>query len=628
VTGNHSLLGENGLIYFDATQTTYNLEPDFTRPLYELHREVRQVMLRRLQVLYSKPVARSTMVEIERILQVFYAYKPLDLIERERPFNPADRFTEQDVILITYGDLLYRKKQSPLKTLADFCNAYLKGAINTIHILPFFPSSSDRGFSIIDFESVDPLLGSWSDIAALESRYQLMFDGVINHISSKSRWFVEFLAGNPEYEDFFLWFAGEEELTPEQRRMIFRPRTTPVLTRYETLKGPRYVWTTFSPDQIDLNYQNPKVLLKVIEILLFYIRTGADILRLDAVTYLWNQPGTRCVHLEQTHEIIKLLRDIVSAVAPHVGLVTETNVPHAENIAYFGNGSDEAHMVYNFALPPLVLHAFYTGDVKVLSTWAEAMTPPSETATFFNFLDSHDGIGLLGAKDILSQEDVDRLCQRVEEHGGFISHKTAEDGTSVPYELNITWYSALNKKKDGDSLRTQIKRFIASRAIALVLQGVPGIYLHSLFGTHNDHDAVDATRENRAINRTIVDCRSLMRSMKHPKSKKYRINQGLGKMIQVRTKHRAFHPNGPQKILSLSPQVFAVMRTSPEGDQVVVALTNVGRSRCRVEIPLGDVGGHEGRWQDLLSEREISAKKDRLSIPLQPYDVLWLVPRM
>ncbi len=611
---------------FDATRTIGNPEPEFTKPRLELPPESRDRMLQRLRVLYPDPVAQSALAGIERILQVFYAYQPLDLMERERDFNPAERFTELDVILITYGDLLYKKRQSPLKTLGDFCDSYLKGTINTLHILPFFPSSSDRGFSIIDFETVDPLLGSWRDIEALEARYQLMFDGVINHVSAKSRWFVEFLAGNPEYEDFFIWFAAEDELTPEQRRMIFRPRTTPILTRYETLTGPRYVWTTFSPDQIDLNYRNPRVLLRVIEILLLYVRQGADILRLDAVTYLWNQPGTRCIHLEQTHEIIKLLRDILSVVAPHVALVTETNVPHEENIAYFGNGSDEAHMVYNFALPPLVLHTFYTSDARVLSAWAKSMTSPSDTATFFNFLDSHDGIGLLGAKNILSPKDMDRICRRAEDHGGFISYKTAQDGTDVPYELNMTWYSALNKKQDGESLRIQIKRFIASRAIALVLQGVPGIYLHSLFGTHNDHSVVEATLEKRVINRAIVDLRSLMRSMTHPKSKKYRINQDLGRMIQARTKHRAFHPNGPQKILSLSPAVFAVMRTSPEGDRVVVTLTNVTKFKHRVEIPIEEMNGYKGHWQDLLSKKEFSPKKERLSIPLQPYDVLWLVP--
>ncbi len=614
------------MTYFETTQTACNPEPDYTRPSLEIPREATERILQRLRVLYSEPVAQSTQAEIDRILKVFHAHKPVELMEREKKFNAPDRFTERDVILITYGDLLYKKNQSPLKTLGDFCNAYLKGTINTIHILPFFPSSSDRGFAVIDFEAVDPLLGSWSDIGALEARYQLMFDGVINHVSSKSRWFVEFLAGNPDYEDFFIWFAREDELTPAHRQMIFRPRTTPILTRYETLKGRRFVWTTFSPDQIDLNYKNPRVLIEIIEILLLYIRQGADILRLDAVTYLWEQPGTRCIHLEQTHEILKLLRDIISLVAPHVALVTETNVPHEENVVYFGNGRDEAHMIYNFALPPLVLHTFYRGDARILSAWAESLTVPSDTTTFFNFLDSHDGIGLLGAKNILSPEDLERLCRRVEIHGGLISYKTAEDGRAVPYELNITWYSALNKKQKGDPLRIQIRRFIASRAIALVLRGVPGIYLHSLFGSHNDHTAVEAARENRIINRAIVECRSIMRSMRHPRSKKFRINQLLGKMVHVRTHHRAFHPNGPQQILSLSPAVFAVKRTSPEGDRCVVALINVTQSRQRMQIPCMGMKESERKWQDLLSERVFSAKGGALSIILQPYDVLWLSP--
>ncbi len=611
---------------FETTQTAYNPEPDYARLSPEIPQEARERILRRLRVLYPEPVSQSAQAEIERILKVFLAHKPVELLERERRFNASDRFTEQDVILITYGDLLYKKNQSPLKILGDFCDAYLKGTINTVHILPFFPSSSDRGFAVTDFEAVDPLLGSWNDIGDLEARYQLMFDGVINHVSSRSRWFVEFLAGNPDFEDFFIWFSREDDLSPAHRRMIFRPRTTPILTRYETLKGPRFVWTTFSPDQIDLNYKNPRVLLKIIEILLFYIRQGADLLRLDAVTYLWEQPGTRCIHLEQTHEILKLLRDILSLVAPHVALITETNVPHEENVAYFGNGSDEAHMVYNFALPPLVLHSFYSGDARILSAWADSLAVPSDTATFFNFLDSHDGIGLLGARNILSPQDLDRLCRKVETHGGLISYKTAEDGSVVPYELNITWFSALNKKRDGDPLRIQIRRFIASRAIALVLRGVPGIYLHSLFGTHNDHAAVEATRENRVINRALVDYRSIMRSMRHPRSKKYRINQSLGNMVHARTHHRAFHPNGPQQILSLSPAVFAVKRISPEGDCCVIALINVSRSRQRIQIPPAEIRESGGKWRDLLSGQEYSAKEGTLKIYLQPYDVLWLYP--
>jgi len=557
---------------------------------------------------------------------VFYAHKPQELIERDKNFDPTERFTQKDVILITYGGLLRGKESSPLATLARFCDTYLKGTINTLHILPFFPASSDKGFSIIDFETVDPNLGSWHDIEDLENRYQLMFDGVINHVSSKSRWFSEFLNNNPYYKDFFITFKSREDLTPKQRCLIFRPRTSKILTGFQSLKGPIYVWTTFSPDQVDLNYKNPDVLLRVVEILLMYVRHGVDIIRLDAVMYLWSEPGTRCVHLEQTHEIVKLFRDILDVVAPRVALITETNVPHDENITYFGNGCDEAQMIYNFALPPLVLFSFYTEDATVLSTWAKSLKKISNTTTFFNFLDSHDGIGLMAVKNILKKEDIDYMIERAKKHGGYVSYKTAEDGTEVPYEINITWYSALNLKGSDEDISFQVKRFVASRSIALVIQGVPGIYLHSLFGTHNDHEAVEDTHRKRAINRTVVDADSIMKSMNYSHSKKSRINRSLGGLIEIRTKKRAFHPNGNQRILMISPSVFAVLRTSLEMDQHILSITNVTSKECHLEISLSEINSSESQWYDLLGEKTLLAENQKLHITLQPYDVIWLQP--
>jgi len=610
----------------DTTKTIHNPEPDYTRPLLKLPKESFERMYNRLRVLYSESVARATMRELERILKVFYAHKPQQLIKEEKDFDPTERFTQKDVILITYGDIMRGKESSPLATLAKFCDTYLKGTINTLHILPFFPSSSDRGFSIVDFETVDPHLGSWHDIEDLENRYQLMFDGVINHVSSKSRWFHEFLNNNPYYKDFFITFKSKEDLTSEQRRLIFRPRTSKILTELQSLKGSVYVWTTFSPDQIDLNYKNPNVLVRVIEVMLMYVRHGADIIRLDAVMYLWSKPGTRCVHLEQTHEIVKLFRDILNVVAPRVALITETNVPHMENISYFGNGHDEAQMVYNFALPPLVLHSFYTENTTALSTWAKSLKKVSNTATFFNFLDSHDGIGLMAVKNILRKEDIDYMIERAKKHGGYISYKTAEDGTEVPYEINITWYSALNLKGSDEDIQFQVKRFVASRSIALVLQGVPAIYLHSLFGTHNDHEAVEDTHRKRAINRTVVDMHSLMESMNYPHSKKSHINRSLGGLIKIRTKNRAFHPNGDQKVLMISPSVFTVLRTSPEKDQHILTITNVTDKECRLEITFSEIDLSESQWCDLISGKTWLAEEQKLCITLQPYDIIWLQP--
>ena len=609
-----------------TTRTVHNGEPDYTRPLLEILPEKYDRILSRLSFIYGEAVAKAYMPELERILCVYYAHKSLEMIEKEKDFVHQERFTEKDVIIITYGDLLKGKDRSPLATLAKFCDTYLEGTINTLHILPFFPYSSDRGFSIVDFESVDPNLGTWADIEDLESRYQLMFDGVINHMSSKSRWFQEFLNGNMYYWDFFIHFTSPDELTSEQRSMIFRPRTSDILTEFQTINGPAYVWTTFSRDQIDLNYSNPDVLMRVLEILLLYVRHGADIIRLDAVTYLWAQPGTRCVHLDQTHEIIKLFRDVLNVVAPGVALITETNVPHEENIAYFGNGHDEAQMVYNFALPPLLLHTFYTADSTALSRWAGGLEAPSEATTFFNFLDSHDGIGLMAVQDILPKKDIDFIIERAGEHGGYISYKTGRDGAEVPYEINITWFSALNSEDSGEDIAFQVKRFVASRSINLVLQGVPGIYLHSLIGTRNDIEAVLLSRSQWDINRTYVDDDAITEALKNPLSKLSRIGREFGRLIGIRTGRRAFHPNGGQKVLMVSSDVFAVLRTSPEGDQGILTLANVTDRACHLEIPLSVLGMDEHHWFDLVSQTEWMVEHEKLHVAMQPYDVIWLEP--
>ena len=251
--------------------------------------------------------------------------------------------------------------------------------------------------------------GSWQDIAKIGDSYQLMFDAVCNHTSSKSKAFQKLLSGNPEYKDIATVYRSPDELSPEDRKLVVRPRTSDLLTKFDSIDGPIWVWTTFSEDQIDLNYRNPKVLLWVIETLLLYVRRGADLIRLDAVTYLWQIPGTSCANLKQTHETIKLFRDIFDIVAPGVALITETNIPHQQNIAYFGNGYDEAQMVYNFALPPLVLHTFYREDTTALSQWAQKLEFPSDACTYLNILDTHDGIGLMGVKNILPTEEIEYL---------------------------------------------------------------------------------------------------------------------------------------------------------------------------------------------------------------------------
>ncbi len=611
---------------FKTTKTVHNKEPDYNRPLLKIFPSSREKLLKRLTLLYGDKKAQANMPELERILQVYYAHKPLEMIQREEAFDPENRFTEEDIILITYGDLIHGHERSPLATLARLCDTYLEGTINTLHILPFFPYSSDRGFSITDFEEVDPKLGTWEDIESLEGHYQLMFDGVINHASAKSRWFQHFLDGQPYFRDFFINFNSHDELSDEQRKMIFRPRTSDITTEFRTIYGPKWVWTTFSSDQIDLNYTNPNVLFKVIEILLLYVRHGADIIRLDAVTYIWSQPGTKCVHLKQTHEIVKLFRDILDIVAPCVALITETNVPHEENIAYFGNGMDEAQMVYNFALPPLVLYTFYRMDSTALTDWAMTLKRPSSRATFFNFLDSHDGIGVMAVNNILSPDDLEFIINRVRAHGGLVTCKTGPDGTDIPYELNITWFSALNRSgNDEEDLAFHVKRFVASRSIALVMQGVPGIYLHSLIGTRNDIAAVLSHHSKRDINRTVLDAEAIIKELGNPLSKISMISRELGRLIIIRTRKMAFHPNSDQKVLMLSTDVFSVLRKSTEGD-ILLAITNITDKVCHLEIPVSVTETQNPTWFDIVSDTEFRAENGMLFITMQPYDVIWLEP--
>jgi sucrose phosphorylase len=610
----------------DNTSTTnfHRLHPDYDRPVYQLPQKAKDRIQNKLRFLYGEENAEIWFPELQRILGVYYAYKSEQMILWEQEFEPEERFSEKDVILITYGDLVRGRREKPLDTMCKLCKRYLKGAFNTLHILPFFPYSSDRGFAIMDFEEVDPQLGNWDDILDLKEDFKLMFDGVFNHVSARSRWFQEFLNQNPEYLNFFTVFSTKEEISPDHLKIIVRPRTTEVLTPYKTLNGTRLVWTTFSPDQIDLNFKTPKVLLKMIEILLTYVRRGADIVRLDAVTYLWEELGTSCVHLDQSHAVIKLFRDILDAVAPHVALITETNVTHRDNIRYFGNGRDEAQMVYNFALPPLVIHAFQTQDTSILTKWAMNLENVSDSTTYFNFLDSHDGIGVMAVKGILAQEEIEMMALRVLEHGGYISYKDNGDGTVSPYELNITWYSAINREDAKETREIQFKRYFASRSIALVMMGVPGIYLHGLLGSKNDAEAVIEQKHTRSINRTTISKKELLAALGDQNSNIYKIAAGLIRLIRKRIKEKAFHPNAPQKILPISEKVFALVRSALDGSEHIVAMTNVTDSRQHLVVDLIKYQIEYKNWKDILSRNTFTPRNGKLHIELAPYAIVWL----
>ncbi len=516
-------------------------------------------------------------------------------------------FSQDDVILITYGDSIQKAGQPPLAVLHKFAAEYLKGVISGIHLLPFFPYSSDDGFSVKDFFAVDPALGSWRDVTAAGKDFELMFDFVLNHFSSESKWFGSYL----EDREGFREFAIEVDPTADLSQ-VTRPRSLPLLSEYEKKDGRHvYLWTTFSRDQIDFNYKCLDVLEKMIEVLLFYVQKGAAILRLDAIAYLWKEIGTHCIHLRQVHEMVKLFRNILDLVAPDVIIITETNVPHAENISYFGSGRDEAQMVYNFTLPPLLLHSFVKGDSRALSCWARGLHLESAHTTFFNFTASHDGIGLRPLEGILPAEAQQTLIGVAEKNGGRVSYKQNPDGTQSPYELNITYVDAILGEKESE----RAEKFLASQAVQLVLPGVPAIYIHSLLGSRNWIQGVENTGRARSINREKLAAGPLLEQLKDPVSFRSRVFYPYLDMIRIRRKQKAFHPNAGFEILDIAPGIFAIKRFSD--DQTVYAVVNITGLGIKTALPPKEASG---TLTDLITGETVNPD----SFTLRAFQFAWL----
>ena len=519
-------------------------------------------MRERLRSLYGAELGERTYHELKRLAA---AHRPrLPALAAAGPL-----FDQGDVILITYPDTFRAQGLQPLQALGEFARSRLTSLFSGIHLLPFFPSSSDYGFSVTDYKLVDPAFGGWEDVQALHREFKLMFDFVLNHVSAESAWFQSFLRCEPPFDRFFITLDPAADVSG-----VTRPRTTPLLTRFETAAGPRWVWTTFSPDQVDLDYSNPEVLLAMLDVMLSYVGTGADLLRLDAVGYLWKQLGTASIHLSQAHEIVKLMRDLLDTVAPRVALVTETNVPQPDNVSYFGNGGDEAQMVYQFPLPPLVLDAFARADARTLSGWAAEQRAPSERTAFFNFLASHDGIGVVPARGILSTEQIDALVRQVKRHGGEVSYRTETDGRESPYELNTTFFDALSDPSSAESWEHKRDRFLCAQAIMLSLAGVPGVYVHSLLGSHNDHDSYLRTGWKRDLNHGHVSVPALEEELRGTATETAQVFDGMTRLLRDRAAQPAFHPNSPQEVLDCGPFVFA-LRRGPFAGRSVTALHNV-----------------------------------------------------
>ncbi|MBC3552145.1 sugar phosphorylase [Listeria monocytogenes] len=511
-----------------------------------------------------------------------------------------DTISEKNVYLIAYGDSIFEKNKHPLQTLNEFLQEYAQDVITDVHLLPIFPSTSDDGFSVTDYKQIDEQLGDWDDVQKMSENFRVMLDFVANHMSKSSDWFKRFSDNEAPYNQFFI-----EKDSQFDYKNVTRPRTSPLFHKYENDKE---LWTTFSEDQLDLNVRNIDCLVALTDVLLFYASKQATSIRLDAIGFLWKTSGTTCMHLPETHEIISLWRLLIDELYPNLQIITETNVPHEENISYFGDGENEANMVYQFPLPPLVLHTFTCHDTKKLSKWAKSISQVSSTATYFNFLASHDGIGMRPATGILSDEEINSLVQKAVQNGGQVSYKDNADGTQSVYELNINYGEALQNPGEDTTEELVTKKIIAAHSILLTLQGVPAIYYHSLLGSKNDLVGYEESGINRRINREKLEKNQLVHELE---TDTYRqtIFTSLKKLVQIRRNHTAFSPFATQEILDLGPDVFAIKRESEK--ECIYGIINVTSHNIRKTLAFSGT--------NLLTNQPVASELD-----LTAYEVVWI----
>ncbi|MFM2485280.1 alpha-amylase family glycosyl hydrolase [Celerinatantimonas yamalensis] len=560
---------------------------------------------------------------LAELLQFVYGDDTLDTLleaveERiERMRHHLDRhaqpWSNDDVVLITYGDSVTHDGEPPLQVLTKFIERYLDKAISAVHLLPFFPYSSDDGFSVIDYYQVNYRLGDWQDVRQLAKKKELMVDLVMNHTSRQSLLFIDFINGEGTGAEFFI------EADPAlDYSLVTRPRTSPLVVDVYTRQGVKHVWATFSADQIDVNFRHPKVFLAYLDILLFYIQNGARYIRLDAVAFIWKELGTKCIHLPQTHALVKVIRAVMERIDSNLILITETNVPHHENVSYFGQGN-EAHMVYQFALPPLLLHALNRGNASYLNDWARHLEVLPSGCSYFNFVASHDGIGVRPVESLIPAHEMDDLLKSVRDFGGFVSMKTNPDGSKSPYELNISLYEAMQGTRSGPDLY-QLSRYLCCQLVMLAMPGIPGIYMHSLTATPNDLQLVEQTGRTRSINRHSWDLDEFEAQLEIPSSGPAQVFHRLIELISLRRKQIAFHPQAAFKILSVQDEaLFVLERTSMDGSQRILAMYNM--TRHPQEVAENAYNYPAKRIWDLISEEWV----DVSALTLAPYQVLWLL---
>ena len=519
--------------------------------------------------------------------------------------------SEKTSMLICYGDSVLDNKKNSLKVFKNFYFKKLEKYFNTVHFLPFYPSSSDSGFAVKDHYQIDSRLGNWSDIKNLSKKIDIMADLVINHSSARGLWFRNFLKNKKPGKDYFFTVNSKFDISK-----VIRPRDHRLLKKINIFKKKEYLWRTFSSDQIDLNFRNPAVLLRFLKIMINLVNHGVTIFRLDAIAYLWKESGTKCINLKQTHEIIKLLRVISSSLNIETIIVTETNLPEKENISYFGN-NDEANWIYNFSLPPLLIHAFLFENSLYLNKWSKKLPNLKTGNSYLNFIASHDGIGMRPIEGILNKTALNNFFIRLKKNGSKFSYRKIQNNNKKVYEANITIFDALTKSNSDKKGEFLFERYFSAHAIMISFDGVPAIYFNSLFGTSNDEAKFVITGNNRDINRYRWNEKNILYQLKNKRSKQSIFYKSITKLLDIRRRQKAFHPNAKRSQMNLGKKIFCFKRTSLDKRQIIICISNLTSKIVKPKLDKKFIN-----WKNLISPQ---IKYNKLnSLELKPYETIWL----
>ncbi|WP_269624728.1 sugar phosphorylase [Prochlorococcus marinus] len=546
--------------------------------------------------------------------QLLQILDPFRVVQDTHELNNESIWDSSSVVLITYPDSIYRKDESTLKTLTEFVKNRLRGLSSVIHVLPFLPSTSDGGFAVSNHEKIEDTFGNWNDLKDLSSNHKIMADLVLNHVSSSHPWVHQFIKSEDPGSSYIV--APSETHIWEQ---VIRPRNSSLFTQINTDKGFRNVWTTFGPDQIDVEWRNPYVFLEFLKLLVRYVTNGAEWIRLDAIAFIWKEPYTTCLHLEPVHLIVKLLNKCLKIIKPTAVLITETNVPEKENLSYLIEGN-EANLAYNFTLPPLLLEAIYTGKTDLLNDWLSNWNELPKHTSLLNFTSSHDGIGLRALEGIMDEKRVHNLLVESEKRGGLVSHRRLSNGEDQPYELNISWWSAMTHN-GSDITLFQFERFLLSQLFTLSLKGVPAFYLPSILASPNDLDSFRKTGQRRDLNREKFEANKLLEELKKFDSPSSKNISYLTHIVKVRSRLKAFHPEESMKCISTNIDNCVIIQRGLDEESVYV-FCNMS-SKCINISTLNELDFSEFSSNKRLMDNITGSYFNTDTFKLNPYQVVW-----